>query len=223
MDNTNDANLIDCEGSLILEPPTKTPKFKSPVWAFFEKVRTKEDGQLVTKNKCSICKALLNSGPIAGTSHLKWHLKMYQKAQAETGQMQLGLDATGNLKKYGYNKENARKELVDFIIRAELPFTFVEKYDFKGMIHAGGRVIFEKRAALSPSTIEALICLKDWSSAKSRNQDAVQEELFAEELMNTTSSRPDWMLDIEEEAIIDCEPVNDTSGGNTNMVDVHID
>lgn len=51
MDNTNDANLIDCEDSPVLEPPTKTPKFKSHVWAFFEKVRTKEDGQLVTKNK----------------------------------------------------------------------------------------------------------------------------------------------------------------------------
>ena len=62
---------------------------------------------------------------------------------------------------------------------------------------AGGRVVSEKRARLSPSTIEALICLKDWSLAKSRKQDAEQEEQLAEELMNIVSSRPDWMQDIE--------------------------
>ncbi|KAK9941933.1 hypothetical protein M0R45_007624 [Rubus argutus] len=61
----------------------------------------------------------------------------------------------------------------------------------------GGRVVSEKRASLSPSTIEALICLKDWSLAKSRKQDAEQEEQLAEELMNIVSSRPDWMQDIE--------------------------
>ncbi|KAK9933149.1 hypothetical protein M0R45_020355 [Rubus argutus] len=88
---------------------------------------------------------------------------------------------------------------------------------------AGGRVVSEKRASLSPSTIEALICLKDWSSAKSRNQEAVQEQLFVEELTNTILSRPDWMQEIEEDAGIDCGSVNDTSGGSTNMVDVHID
>jgi hypothetical protein len=62
---------------------------------------------------------------------------------------------------------------------------------------AGGRVVSEKRASLSPSTIEALICLKDWNLAKSRKQDAEQEEQLAEELMNIVSSRPDWMQDIE--------------------------
>lgn len=134
MENTNEANLTDCRDSPVLEPPTKTPKFKSLVWSLFERVKIKEHGELITKNKCSICKALLNGGPTAGTSHLKRHLKMHEKAQAEAGQMQLGSDSHGNLNKYGYNKENARKELVDFIIRAELPFTFVEKHDFKGMI-----------------------------------------------------------------------------------------
>ncbi|CAL9005115.1 unnamed protein product [Prunus brigantina] len=36
---------------------------------------------------------------------------------------------------------------------------------------AGGRVVSEKRASLSLSTIEALICLKDWAIADSRKQD----------------------------------------------------
>ncbi|KAL6190840.1 hypothetical protein ACLB2K_037234 [Fragaria x ananassa] len=36
---------------------------------------------------------------------------------------------------------------------------------------AGGRVVSEKRASLSPSTIQALICLKDWKLADSRQQD----------------------------------------------------
>jgi hypothetical protein len=48
---------------------------------------------------------------------------------------------------------------------------------------------------LSPNTIEALICLKDWNLAKSRMQDAAEEEQRTEELMNIMSSRPDWMQD----------------------------
>ena len=70
---------------------------------------------------------------------------------------------------------------------------------------AGGKVVSEKRASLSPSTIEALICLKDWSLAKSRKQDVEQEEQLAEELMNIVSSRPDWMQANEGDFINDSE------------------
>ncbi|KAK9944088.1 hypothetical protein M0R45_009672 [Rubus argutus] len=36
---------------------------------------------------------------------------------------------------------------------------------------AGGRVVSEKRASLSPNTIQALICLNDWKLADARKQD----------------------------------------------------
>ncbi|CAM8918367.1 unnamed protein product [Rhodiola kirilowii] len=69
---------------------------------------------------------------------------------------------------------------------------------------AGGRVVSEKRASLSPTTIEALICLKDWSLASCRKQDAAAEEAAAEELMNARASQPDWLLsDAELQNIVD--------------------
>lgn len=49
---------------------------------------------------------------------------------------------------------------------------------------AGGRVVSEKRACLSPNTIEALVCLKDWSLTNNREQEAAAEEAVAEELIN---------------------------------------
>ncbi|KAL6272787.1 hypothetical protein ACE6H2_023479 [Prunus campanulata] len=70
---------------------------------------------------------------------------------------------------------------------------------------AGGRVVSEKRASLSPSTIEALICLKDWGLADSRKQDALVDEQRAKELMNIRASRPDWMVDSEVEIVGESE------------------
>ncbi|CAL2267834.1 unnamed protein product [Prunus armeniaca] len=70
---------------------------------------------------------------------------------------------------------------------------------------AGGRVVSEKRANLSPSTIEALICLKDWALADSRKQDAAVDEQQAEELMNIRASRPYWMANSEVEIVGESE------------------
>ncbi|CAM8981773.1 unnamed protein product [Rhodiola kirilowii] len=63
---------------------------------------------------------------------------------------------------------------------------------------AGGRVVNEKRDALSPNTIEALICLKDWSLAAQRKQESARVEEVAEDLMNLRAARPEWMVDEEE-------------------------
>ncbi|KAL9673933.1 hypothetical protein QQ045_030197 [Rhodiola kirilowii] len=59
-------------------------------------------------------------------------------------------------------------------------------------------VVFEKRASLSPNTIEALICLKDWSLAKDRMQEAVAEKAVAEEMINALASRPDWLQEPDD-------------------------
>ncbi|KAL6284807.1 hypothetical protein ACE6H2_015736 [Prunus campanulata] len=63
----------------------------------------------------------------------------------------------------------------------------------------------KKRASLSPSTIEALICLKDWALAYSRKQDASVDEQRVEELMNIRASRPDWMVDNDVEIVGESE------------------
>ncbi|XP_021819705.1 uncharacterized protein LOC110761530 [Prunus avium] len=78
-------------------------------------------------------------------------------------------------------------------------------------IEKGGRVVSEKRARLSPNTIEALICLKDWTLANSRMQDVAQEEQSAEELMNIRATRPDWMTS-SGDGEVDSESENEIIG-----------
>ena len=41
---------------------------------------------------------------------------------------QLGKDKEGNLSTFIYIDANARNEVVEYIVRAEHPFTFVEKH-----------------------------------------------------------------------------------------------
>ncbi|VVA39951.1 PREDICTED: zinc finger [Prunus dulcis] len=72
---------------------------------------------------------------------------------------------------------------------------------------AGGKVLSDKWTSLSPNTIEALICLKDWALANSRMQDPAQDEQRAEELMNTRASRSDWMAARET---VESESENET-------------
>ncbi|KAF7150022.1 hypothetical protein RHSIM_Rhsim02G0102300 [Rhododendron simsii] len=60
----------------------------------------------------------------------------------------------------------------------------------KAAFSAGGRVISEKRASLSPDTMEALICLKDWQLAECRLQQAEQERELADLMRDPKISRP---------------------------------
>ncbi|KAL6137273.1 hypothetical protein ACLB2K_062565 [Fragaria x ananassa] len=61
----------------------------------------------------------------------------------------------------------------------------------------GGRVVSEKRASLSLSTIQALICLKDWKLADARQQDKEQDELRAKEKEIAKRARPEYMIALE--------------------------
>jgi hypothetical protein len=47
---------------------------------------------------------------------------------------QLGRDKDLNLSTFTYSDANARQDITDYMIRAEQPFTFVEKHDLTGMI-----------------------------------------------------------------------------------------
>ncbi|KAK9944832.1 hypothetical protein M0R45_010381 [Rubus argutus] len=62
---------------------------------------------------------------------------------------------------------------------------------------AGGRVVSEKRASLSPNTIQALISLKDWKLADARKQDMEQEEHREEDILTARLARPNWMTALE--------------------------
>ena len=45
---------------------------------------------------------------------------------------QLGKDKERILTTFIYTDANARNEVVEYLVRAEYPFTFVEKHDFTG-------------------------------------------------------------------------------------------
>ncbi|KAG5548490.1 hypothetical protein RHGRI_013992 [Rhododendron griersonianum] len=60
-------------------------------------------------------------------------------------------------------------------------------------LSAGGRVISKKRASLSPATVEALICLKDWQLAEWRLQQAEQERELADLMRDLKISRPEFL------------------------------
>nr|POE99216.1 putative ac9 transposase [Quercus suber] len=54
---------------------------------------------------------------------------------------------------------------------------------------ASGKVVSDKRCGLSPETVEALVCLKDWNLADTRQQEAELAEAFE----RLKLERPEWM------------------------------
>ena len=50
---------------------------------------------------------------------------------------QLGKDKEGNLTTFIYIDANAHNEVVEYLVKAKHPFTFVEKHDFPGMVQHG--------------------------------------------------------------------------------------
>ena len=48
----------------------------------------------------------------------------------------------------------------------------------KQFFFVGGRVVSNKRCGLSLETIKALVCLKDWNIADTRQQEAKLAEAF---------------------------------------------
>ncbi|CAM8890477.1 unnamed protein product [Rhodiola kirilowii] len=116
------------------------PSFRktSEVWNHFTKIELRENDVVLLKAKCNVCGESLARCGNNGTHHLLRHMKRNQNSTSQIAdirtQMQLGINASGNLSNFKFDKNVARKEIVDFIVRAELPFTFIEKHDFCGMI-----------------------------------------------------------------------------------------
>ena len=57
----------------------------------------------------------------------------------------------------------------------------------------GGRVVSDKQCGLSLETIKALVCLKDWNIAGTRQQEAEQETELAEAFERLKLVRLKWM------------------------------
>ncbi|CAL8174051.1 unnamed protein product [Prunus armeniaca] len=144
--------------------PASAPSLTSKVWSYFKRVNKIENGKLVLKAECVICNTLFAGSPRSGTSHLSRHLKEHEAAQARIspGHVLLNADVAGNLTNFAYDHAVARKEVVDFIVRAELPFKFVESHDFTGMIQ---RAFCPQYRGISASTCKGDVIKKFvWSS-----------------------------------------------------------
>lgn len=139
--------------------PASAPRLTSKVWSYFKRVIKIENGKPVLKAKCVICNTLFAGSPRSGTSHLSRHLKEHEAAHARIspGQILLNAAVAGNLTNFAYDHAVARKEVVDFIIRAELPFKFVESHDFTGMIQ---RAFCPQYKGISASTCKGDVMKK---------------------------------------------------------------
>ncbi|KAL6295196.1 hypothetical protein ACE6H2_003338 [Prunus campanulata] len=201
MDNSSESpvNESAVNESVNESTPSSTtssaPRLTSKVWSFFEKVTKIEKGKPVIKAKCVVCNSLFAGSSSSGTSHLFRHMKKHEAAQAKIspGQMLLNADVAGNLTNFSYDHDVARKEVVDFVIRAELSFQFVETHDFKGLIQ---RAFCPQYKGISASTCKRDV-MKKFGIEKS------------EELMNIRATRPDWMTSSGE---ADSESENEIIG-----------
>ena len=71
------------------------------------------------------------------TSHVIRHYKRTHENKTQVHirtQMQLNAKTNGNLGFFSYDDFRTREEVTDYMVRADLLFTYVEKHDFYGMV-----------------------------------------------------------------------------------------
>ncbi|CAM8889600.1 unnamed protein product [Rhodiola kirilowii] len=139
-------------GVVVDVSPTVKSKLTSVVWNHFKKLDEEViDGKKVQRAKCNICNVTLICSGTSGTSHLSRHAKTHASAHLNASdirsQMLLAKDRAGMLSTYAFDNKKARLEIVEYLIRAELPFTFVDSHDFAGMIQRGFAPQFKKFSA----------------------------------------------------------------------------
>lgn len=135
-------NLSTQPGSSSTSTSKTFSKFTSAVWNFFDKPeKVVVDGVECIKAKHKLRGKFLSGSTGSGTTHLKRHhdscLKKNGSQVDIRTQMQLTKGTEGTLACFNFDQSLARREVVDYMVRAELPFTFVEKHDFTGMVKRG--------------------------------------------------------------------------------------
>ncbi|KAL9691838.1 hypothetical protein QQ045_012265 [Rhodiola kirilowii] len=75
------------------------------------------------------------------------HASAHLNASDIRYQMLLAKDKAGMISTYAFDDKKARLEIVEYLIRAELTFTFVDSHDFAGMIQRGFAPQFKKFSA----------------------------------------------------------------------------
>ncbi|KAF9600750.1 hypothetical protein IFM89_012194 [Coptis chinensis] len=66
-----------------------------------------------------------------GTSHLRRHKEScLNRTATNTGQTIIGVGPSGSIFSFTFNQDRARREIVRYFVREELPFIKVDKPDF---------------------------------------------------------------------------------------------
>ncbi|CAB5352179.1 unnamed protein product [Rhizophagus irregularis] len=111
----------------VKQEETNTKK-RSWVWEHFTYDET------VKKAKCKHCKILItcNKGSTLGMAS---HIKSKHKLMKEKGKKQLTIrESINNSEVIVYSKETFKKFIIRWIVKNDLPFTYVESEDFRNMI-----------------------------------------------------------------------------------------
>ena len=80
----------------------------------------------------------------------------------------LEIDEEGSFDLLDWWKTNQSKYPILSIMARETLSIPISMVASKASFFVGGRVVSDKRCGLSPETVEALVCLKDWNLADTR-------------------------------------------------------
>ena len=72
----------------------------------------------------------------------------------------------------GGKKQQSKYHLLSIMAR-DILTVLVSTVSSEASFSTGGRVITETRCGLSPETVEALVCLKDWALVDTRRHEVV--------------------------------------------------
>ena len=112
----------------------------SPVWSYFVKVQVPSPtGGIEENTECKSCKDLLSAKSANGTALFKRHMDKCVPKTTNTTGVRGGLiqtplsqtDSSGGLGVFYYDSNNARYQLIKFIIVRQLPFILVEDRAFE--------------------------------------------------------------------------------------------
>ncbi|KAL4618395.1 hypothetical protein ACB092_06G006700 [Castanea dentata] len=105
----------------------------------------------------------------------------------------LEIDEEGSFDLLDWWKTNQSKYPILSIMAREILSVPVSTVASKASFSVGGRAVSDKRCGLSPKTVEALVCLKDWNLVDTRRQEAKQEAELAKAFERLKLERPEWM------------------------------
>ena len=121
-------------------------RIRSDIWQYYLRVEERDAlGHLINvKATCIKCKKYYAAHPKNGTSHLTRHSDACNK-QKNINQMFLSQSSSsGSLGNYTYDQKEARRSIVQWLVRKNLPFLIIDDTHFENMIQSSLQPAFKK-------------------------------------------------------------------------------